>query len=199
MKSLPMKSVYVKCLLLVSLLLTLFACGAGTTRAQERVTDKALDAGDETSVERGSLAEIKDKRSVMLLVGRSLSVDARTPAKVSAEDVQRALEDPRARTHLSAYRIIGRKLNKYIRKYESLTSVETRTDAQFYIIFKIMQERRSFIDNQPYSYGKLFVVLPGGGEARRPRVLWESKGEMMLAEDAASDLIKALKELRGEK
>lgn len=201
-KGLLMKTVWAQSRLFVSilLLLALCACGAGAARAQEKASDKTTDAdGDDARIERGTLEEIKNKRSAMILVGRSLSVDARTPAHVSADDVQHALADPRARTNSNAYRIIGRKLNKYIRKYESMTSVETRTDAQFFIIFKIMQERRSFIDNQPYSYGKLFIVVPGDGETRPPRVVWESKGEMMLAEDAADDLIKALKEIRGEK
>lgn len=202
-KSLRLKCVWAQSRLLVSLLLllALCVCVAGTARAQEKATDKTADAGGDgdARIERGTLEDIKDKRSAMILVGRSLSVDARTPAKVSADDVQHALAEPRARTNSSAYRIIGRKMNKYMRRYQSMTSVETRADAQFFIIFKIMQERRSFIDNQPYSYGKLFVVVPGDGEARLPRVVWESKGEMMLAEDAADDLIKALKEVRGEK
>jgi hypothetical protein len=193
-KRLSAKNLFARSLTFAVLLLALCACGAGVVRAQ----GKAAEA-DGAGVEYGSLEEIKYKRSAMLLVGRSLSVDARTPTKVSAEDVRRALEEPRARINSNAYRIIGRKMNKYIRKYKSMTSVETRTDAEFFIIFKIMQERRSFIDNQPYSYGKLFVVVPGDGGARRPRVVWESKGVQMLAEDATGDLIKALKELRGEK
>lgn len=183
-KSLPLKN-----LSLIVVLLSLSACAA---RAQGK---PAEDAG----VEYGSLGEIKDKRNMLLVVGRSFAVDARAPSKVSAEDVRRALEETHAPTNQRAYRIIGVKLNNYIRKYQSMTAVGVRAEADFIIVFKVMLERRSYINNQPYSYGKLFVVVPGARDGDKPRVLWESKDEMMLAEDAAGDLVKALKESRGEK
>jgi hypothetical protein len=136
---------------------------------------------------------------MLLVAGRSFAVDARAPTEVSAEDVRRALEDDRAPTSLRAYRVVGGKLNAYIRKYESMTSVVTREEADFLVVFKVMQERHSHISPQTYSYGKLFVVERGARAGDKPRVLWESKGEMTLAEDAAGELIKALKEVRGEK
>jgi hypothetical protein len=175
------------------ILLALAACGAGAARTQ--AVQPAVDAG----FAYGSLAEIRDKRNMLLVVGRSFAVDARAPTEVSDDDVRRALEDARAPTNQRAYRVVGTKLNAYIRKYRSMTSVETREEADFLVVFKVMQERRSFISGQPYSYGKLFVVVRGERTGDKPRVLWESKGEMMLAEDAAGDLIKALKEVRGEK
>jgi hypothetical protein len=178
-----------------ALLLALCLCALATARAQTRA------AGDDhASIDHGSLEEIRDKRAMMLIVGRSFAVDARTPAEVSAEDVRTALETTRVRKTLSAYRLIANKLNKYIRKYRSMTSVETRGDADFLVVFKIMQEHRSLIDGQPFTYGKLFVVVAGGdGKWSRPRLIWQSKGEMSLAEDAAGALVKALKAMRGEK
>jgi hypothetical protein len=181
----------VKSLSLIVVLLSLAACGAVAARAQGRPDG---DAG----FEYGTLAEIRDKRNMLLVVGRSFAVDARAPTEVSADDVRRALEDERAPTNQRAYRVVGTKLNSYIRKYRSMTSVESREEADFLVVFKIMQERHSYISGQPYSYGKLFVVVHGAREGDKPRLLWESKGEMALAEDAAGELIKALKEVRGE-
>jgi hypothetical protein len=175
-------------------LCALCACAAVSTRAQARLAENG-----HASVAHGSLEEIRDKRAVLLIVGRSFAVDARAPAEVSAEDVRSALETMRVRKNLSAYRIIAAKLNKYARRYGTLTTVETREDADFIIVFKIMQEHRSLIDGQPYSYGKMFIVTRGGGDENRPRLVWQSKGEMSLADNAVSELIHALKAVRGER
>jgi hypothetical protein len=176
------------------LLLALCACASISTRAQARLAENG-----HASVARGSLEEIRDKRAALLIVGRSFAVDARAPTEVSAEDVRSALETMRVRKNLSAYRIIAAKLNKYARQYGTLTPVETREGADFIIVFKIMQEHRSLLDGQPYSYGKLFVVTRGGDDENRPRLVWQSKGEMSFVEDAAGELIHALKAVRGER
>jgi hypothetical protein len=178
-----------------AVLFALCACAAISLRAQS-----AAAKNDHASIEHGTLEEIRDKRAMLLIVGRSFAVDARAPADVSAEDVRSAMETTRVRKTLSAYRLIAVKLNKYIRKYHSMISVETRGDADFLIVFKIMQEHRSLIDGQPFTYGKMFVVVVRGDDkGGRPRLVWQSKGEMSLAEDAAGELIKALKTVRGEK
>ncbi|MFL6227983.1 MAG: hypothetical protein ACJ741_04295 [Pyrinomonadaceae bacterium] len=179
--------------LIVVLLLWPCACGAGAARAQRTIGD--ADAG----FEYGTLAEIRDKRNMLLVAGRSFAVDARTPSSISAEDVRHALAEARRQTNLHAFRVVADKLNKYIVKYQSMTSVETREEADFLVVFKVMQERHSHVSDLTYSYGKLFVVVPGTHAGDKPRVVWESKGEMTLVEDAAGDLIKALKEARGEK
>jgi hypothetical protein len=176
-------------------LFALCACAAVSTRAQARLAENG-----HASVARGSLEEIRDKRAALLIVGRSFAVDARAPAEVSAEDVRSALETMRVRKNLNAYRVIATKLNKYARRYGTLNPVETREDAEFIIVFKIMQEHRSLIDGQPYSYGKMFVVTRGGGDGEnRPRLIWQSKGEMSLADNAVGELIHALKAVRGER
>ncbi|MDT7542480.1 MAG: hypothetical protein QOE33_2384 [Acidobacteriota bacterium] len=174
-------------------LFALLTCAPISARAQARLAEN-----DHASVEHGSLEEIRDKRAVLLVVGRSFAVDARAPAEVSAEDVRSALETMRVRKNLNAYRIVAGKLNKYARRYGSLSPVETRDDADFIIVFKIMQEHRSLIDGQPFSYGKMFIVV-ARGDVNRPRIVWESKGEMSLADDAAGELIRALKTMRGER
>jgi hypothetical protein len=176
-------------------LFALCACAAVvSTRAQARLAENG-----HASVAHGSLEEIRDKRAVLLIVGRSFAVDARAPAEVSAEDVRSAMETMRVRKNLSAYRVIATKLNKYARRYGTLTPVETREDADFIIVFKIMQEHRSLIDGQPYSYGKMFIVTRGDGDENRPRLVWQSKGEMSLADNAVGELIHALKAVRGER
>lgn len=176
-------------------LLALCAYASISIRAQARLAENG-----QASVARGSLEEIRDKRAALLIVGRSFAIDARAPADVSAEDVRSALETMRVRTNLNAYRVIAAKLNKYARRYGTLTPVETREKAEFIIVFKIMQEHRSPIDGQPYSYGKMFVVTRGGrGDENRPRLVWQSKGEMSLADNAAGELIHALKAVRGER
>lgn len=158
-----------------------------------------VKSADAEEFEFGRLEEIRDKRTFMLLVSRSLSVDARAPSKVSAADVRASLDDPRARPAPGAYSVIGSRLNKYIRKYKSLTSVETRDDPEVFIVFKITRERPTFVASRPRSYGKMFVISRGDGGKAKPRVVWQSEGEMTLAEDATGAFIKALKAVRGEK
>lgn len=175
------------------LVLLILSCAGGAAQTRAPVAP----APSEASVERGTLAEIRNRRSVMVLVGKSLSVDARVPAGVSDEDVRGALSDRRARTHMGAYRVIASRLNKYVRKYRSLTAVETRADADIYVVFRVAREVPSFVEGHPFSYGKMFVVT--SDEGRPPRLLWESSGTMKLAEDATGELIRALKEARGER
>jgi hypothetical protein len=173
--------------------LSLCLCGGvAPARGQER---RAAGAEE---IEYGGLEEIREKRTFMLVVSKSLSVDARAPAKVSAADVRAALEKPRARPG-RAYNAIASRLNKYIRQYESMTAVEARDDPQVFIVFKIMHEQRYFTADRSFSYGKMFVFVRGDGERAKPRVVWESEGEMTMAEDAAGAFIKALKAVRGEK
>jgi hypothetical protein len=190
----PRTFLIVKSLTLTILALSLCLCGVAPSRV--RAQDKAADAEE---FEYGRLEELKEKHTFMLLVSRSLSVDARAPSQVSAADVRASLEDPRARPAPGAYTVIGRRLNKYIRKYKSLTSVETRDDPEVFIVFKIMRERPSFIAARPFSYGKMFIIIRGDGEKVKPRIVWQSEGEMARAEDAADAFIKALKAVRGEK
>jgi hypothetical protein len=188
----PPTFLIVKRLTSAALALSLCLCGTAMARGQGK-------AADSDEFEYGRLEELREKRTLMLLVSRSLSVDARAPSKVSAADVRAALDNPRARPAPGAYSVIASRLNKYIREYKSMTSVETRPDPEVFIVFKIMRERPSFIASRPFSYGKMFVIIRGDGERVKPRIVWESEGEMTLAEDAAGAFIKALKSVRGER
>jgi hypothetical protein len=177
-----------------ALALSLCLCGVvAPARAQEQ--EKAPGVGE---IEYGKLEEIRGKRIFMLLVSRSLTVDARAPAKISAADVRGALENPRGHPESRAHYVIAGRLNKYIRKYKSMDAFETRDSPEVFIVFKITRERPNFTIDNSFSYGKMFVFTFGDGEKAKPRVVWESD-EMTMAEDAADEFIKALKAVRGEK
>ena len=151
----------------------------------------------EESVPRGALADVKGLRRVALLVSRALVVDARDPALVALEDYRRALEGFPPRQHDAAARRVAEKVNKYIRKYRSSTAVESLAEADLVLVYKVTGQRRSAIPDDPFVWGKLFVIAL---DARRnPRVVWESEGDDANPDDAIGDFIKAFKNARGEK
>jgi hypothetical protein len=149
------------------------------------------------SVPRGTLEGVKGLRQIALLVSRALVVDARDPALVALEDYRRALDGAPPRQHDAAARRVAEKVNKYIRKYKTLTAVESISDADLILVFKVTGQRRSAIPDDPFVWGKLFVIALG--DDRRPRVVWESDGDDANPEDATSDFLKALRTARGER
>ncbi len=175
------------------LCLALLACGAATAR--DRGAQRPGARGE--SVPRGSLEGVKGLRRVALLVSRALVVDARDPALVALEDYRSALRGDPPRQHDEAARRVAEKINKYIRKYRSSTAVETFSDADLILVFKVTGQRRSAIPSNPFLWGKLFVIALGPD--RTPRVVWESEGDSTNPEDATGDFIKALRTARGEK
>lgn len=149
------------------------------------------------AVPRGALADVKGLRRMALLVSRALVVDARDPALVALEDYRRALEGFPPRQHDAAARRVADKINKYIRKYRSATAVENLADADLVLVYKVTGQRRSAIPNDPFVWGKLFVIAL---DARRtPRVVWESEGDDANPDDATGDFVKAFRNARGEK
>ena len=155
-------------------------------------------APDEEGVGRGSLADIRALRRVALIVSSSPTVDARDPARVAVEHYERAVAGSATRPHAGGHRALARRLNKYIRKYRSITAVPSAAEADFVIVFNVLRVRGSFIPDEPYIFGKLFVVrAPAPGQ--RPRVVWESKGHDARLDDAVSSFIKELKATRGER
>jgi hypothetical protein len=80
-----------------------------------------------------------------------------------------------------------------------MAAFDTRAPTEVFIVFKITRERANFTADNSFSYGKIFAFTLAGGEKAKPRVVWESEGEMTMAEDAADEFIKALKAMRGEK
>ncbi len=179
---------------LLLLLLAPLACPP--VRGQD---GEATEPRSSVNVRRVPFDEIRNKKHVLLLVTKSAVIDVRDPAKVALDDYARALRDHEFKFHGSAFRTIAGRLNKYIRKYRSLSAVTKARDADFIIIFKVMKESGSFIPTQPFARGKMFVVMHGTSEDPRPRIVWESKGELRLAESATDDFIKALRTLRGER
>ncbi|MET0646353.1 MAG: hypothetical protein ABW208_07005 [Pyrinomonadaceae bacterium] len=175
------------------LCLALLACSAAPPRAFAAQRPGARGG----PAPRGSLEGVKGLRRVALLVSRALVVDARDPALVALEDYRRALGGDPPRQHDAAARRVAEKINKYIRKYRSSTAVDSLSDADLVLVFKVTGQRRSAIPSDPFLWGKLFVIALGPD--RTPRIVWESEGDHTSPEDATSDFIKALRTARGEK
>jgi hypothetical protein len=159
----------------------------------------ALVAATSAAAQRGSLSEIKDRQRVALLVSRAQTVDARDPARSALDGYRRALAGSPPRPHAAAHRAVARHLNKYITKYRSMSAVETIEEADFVVVFNVLRARRSFVPNEPYVYGQLFVIANPTTDGAPPRIVWESEDNDASAEDAVEDFLKALKAVRGEK
>ncbi len=158
--------------------------------AQERA------AFTDSDVVQGSLSELKDKQRVLLLVTRGSVIDSRGIGKSVIADAYKA--DPRrTRRYLHAFSIIAQKVNKYIRKYHSISAVDRIADADYILFFNLLEYRRSL--GAAYPYGEMYVILNQPPDSKHPpRIVWKAK-KVMWAEDAAKEFIKSLKEVRGEK
>jgi hypothetical protein len=142
-----------------------------------------------------SLSEIRDKQSALLVVFKSQVLDANDRERSIIEDVLKADPEPKGR-YRWVYSQLAQKLNKYIRKYKSLTAATELADADYVIFFNVVEFRR--ILNTPYPYGELFVIVKGSPDAQQPpHIVWRAK-KMLIAEDAIGNLIKDLKAVRGE-
>jgi hypothetical protein len=142
-----------------------------------------------------SLEEVRDKRNVLLVVFKSRVLDVSNGERAIIDDVLRADPEPKGR-YRWVYTQLAKKLNKYIKKYNSLRAASELSEADYVIYFNVVEFRR--ILNTPYPYGELFVIVKGSPETLKPpRVVWRAK-RVLYAEDAIGDLIKDLKTLRGE-
>ena len=142
-----------------------------------------------------SLAEVRDKRSALLVVFKSRILDVNDRERAIIDDVLKAEPEPKGR-YKWVYSQLAHKLNKYIRKYQSLTAAKRLSEADYVIFFNVVEFRR--ILNTPYPYGELFVIVKGSPETLKPpRVVWKAK-KVLFADDAIGELIKDLKALRGE-
>ncbi|HEU4508829.1 MAG TPA: hypothetical protein VFR78_11360 [Pyrinomonadaceae bacterium] len=165
-------------------ILLVLLCCVGTS-AQESV--------DEAHV--NSMAELRDKRSALLVVFKSRVLDVNDRDSAIIQDVLKADPYPKGR-YRWVYAQLAQKLNKYIRKYKSLTAATDLSDADYVIFFNVVEFRR--ILNTPYPFGELFVIVKGSPETLTPpRVVWKAK-KMLFAEDAIGAFIRDLKALRGE-
>ena len=142
-----------------------------------------------------SLIEVRDKHRALLVVFRSSVLDASDNERAIIDQVLKADPRPRGR-YQWVYGQIAKKLNAYIRKYQSLTAATDLGDADYVIYFNLIEYRR--ILNTMYPYGELFVIVKGSPETKTPpRVVWKAK-KILWAGDAIGNLIKELKTLRGE-
>ena len=150
---------------------------------------------DEENNHAGTITELRDKQRALLVVFKSRVVDVSNGDRAIIDDVLKADTPPRGRYRF-VYNELAGKLNKYIRKYGSLTSANDLADAEYVIFFNLVEFRR--ILNAVYPYGELFVIVKGSPqELKPPRIVWRAK-KVMFASDAIGDLVKDLKRLRGE-
>lgn len=150
---------------------------------------------DEQNNHVGSITELRYKQRALLVVFKSRVVDVSDGDRAIIDGVLKADTPPKGRYRF-VYNELARKLNKYIRKYGSLTSATDLADAEYVIFFNVVEFRR--ILNALYAYGELFVIVKGSPqELKPPRIVWRAK-KMLVATDAIRDLIKDLKRLRGE-
>ena len=142
-----------------------------------------------------SLAEVRNKRNVLLVVFKARVLDVTDRERAIIEDVLKADPQPKGR-YRWVYSQIAAKLNKYIKKYRSLSAAADLSEADYVIYFNVVEFRR--ILNTIYPYGELFVIVKGSLETLQPpRVVWKAR-KVLFAEDAIGDLIKDLKAIRGE-
>ena len=142
-----------------------------------------------------SLSEIRDKQNALLVVFKSRVLDAGDRERSIVEDVLKADPEPKG-LYRWVYSQMAKKLNKYIRKYKSLTAATELSQADYIIFFNVVEFRR--ILNAPYPYGELFVIVKGSPETLNPpHIVWRAK-KLLIAEDAIGALIKDLKAVRGE-
>ena len=152
-------------------------------------------AAQEPLGDGNSLAEVRDKRNVLLIVFKSRVLDVTDRERAIIEDVLKADPQPKGR-YRWVYSQLAAKLNKYMKKYRSLSAATELSDADYVIFFNVVEFRR--ILNTVYPYGELFVIVKGSPETLKPpRVVWKAR-KVLFAEDAIGDLIKDLKAIRGE-
>lgn len=152
-------------------------------------------AAQEPLGDGNSLAEVRDKRNVLLIVFKSRVLDVTDRERAIIEDVLKADPQPKGR-YRWVYSQLAAKLNKYMKKYRSLSAATELSEADYVIFFNVVEFRR--ILNTVYPYGELFVIVKGSPETLKPpRVVWKAR-KVLFAEDAIGDLIKDLKAIRGE-
>ena len=142
-----------------------------------------------------SLAEIRNMQNAMLVVFKSRVLDVTDRERAIIQDVMKADPIPQGR-YRWVYTQLARKLNKYIRKYRSLSAAAELAEADYIIFFNVVEFRRILYTYYPY--GELFVIAKGSPEKLKPpRIVWKAR-KMLIPEDAIGELIKDLKAARGE-
>jgi hypothetical protein len=175
----------------VFLLLSLLLAGSPSQSPAQQPSFEQGAGG----VVTGSVWELRNSRRVLLLVRRSVVLDSRGLAKSILAEAYRTDPDARHR-YPRLYNTIARKLNNYIRKYQSITAVRNVPEADFIVFFNLLEYRRPL--GIPYPYGELFVILNNRTTRQPPRIVWKTRKSSMWAEDAIEEFIKDLKAVRGE-
>ncbi|MBD0372584.1 MAG: hypothetical protein ICV60_17200 [Pyrinomonadaceae bacterium] len=163
-------------------LVIITAC-AGVFPSQER---------DSQSSVKGSLAELRDKQKVWVIVRRGGLLDARDAEASVLSEVYK--EGNQRQTFPRTYNVIARKLNKYMKQHGSITAARDMPEAEFILFFNVLEIRRPL--GTPYAYGELFVIL---NAKPNPRIIWKTRNTGNFVDDAVGDFISELKAVRGEK
>ena len=143
-----------------------------------------------------SLMEVRNMRNFLLVVFTSRVLDVSDRERAIIQDVLKADPTPPPGRFRWIYMQLARKLNKYIRKYRSLSAETELAKADYVIFFNVVEFRRILYTYYPY--GELFVIAKGSPEKpKAPRIVWKAK-KMSMPEDAIGELIKDLKAARGE-
>lgn len=166
------------------ILFVMVMASAAPLQSQER------DSGHR--VVKGSLAELKGRPRVWLIVRRGAVLDARgAEASVISEVYREANARP---AFPRTYNLIAKRLNKYMKEHGSITAARNLSDADFILFFNVLEIRRPL--GTPYAYGELFVIL---NRKTEPRILWKTRNAGKFVDDAVGDFISELKAVRGEK
>lgn len=160
--------------------------------------DSGVGVVEDGEVVRGSFQQVRNMRRVLLVTSKSLTVDTRGPARAVLEEVFKKGAGS-LRRHEYAYSVIGKRLNRYIRKHRSMTAVESLDEAEYVIVFKVLNEQPSFIAAEPHLYGEMFVILNRSDARPHPVFVWWTKHNQTSIESAVGDFLKELKQLRGER
>jgi hypothetical protein len=168
------------------ILFAIIAASAASFPSQERAS------GPEGAAVKGSLAELRDKHRLWLIVRRGKVLDARG---AEASVISEAYRAGNERSNFPrTYNMIARKLNKYMKEHGSLSAARNLSDAEFILFFNVLEIRRPL--GTPYAYGELFVIL---NVKTGPRILWKTRNAGQFVDDAVGDFISELKAVRGEK
>ena len=162
--------------------------GCSGTIAQQRFRAESDTRGS-------SLSEIRHRDRGLVIVLKSSVISADDSESTIIESVLRADPDSIWR-HQMVYGTLAKKLNSYIRKYQSLSAATDLGEADFVLFFSLVEYRR--ILNASYPFGELFVIVKGDPQAGRPpRIIWKSN-KIIWAGDAINNFLRDLKSQRGE-
>jgi hypothetical protein len=113
----------------------------------------------------GSLADLKNRRRVLLVVRRSAVIDSRGGDEALVREAYAAGAPGALSRYPRVHNLLAKYINKYIREYHSISAVRSVADAEIIIYFNLLEYRRPF--DIAYPYGELFVILNDTSNGRR--------------------------------